>query len=54
VNAQEREKGIQEIQIQINEVNEIFQDLAVLVNEQVRRLPFPTAPKGHVTSYNSS
>jgi hypothetical protein len=31
----EREKGIQEIQLQINEVNEIFQDLAVLVNEQV-------------------
>mmetsp|Transcript_35627 Transcript_35627/g.42902 ORF Transcript_35627/g.42902 Transcript_35627/m.42902 type:complete len:271 (+) Transcript_35627:286-1098(+) len=31
---QEREEGIQEIQQQITEVNEIFQDLAVLVNEQ--------------------
>jgi syntaxin 7 len=30
----EREQGIQEIQQQIGEVNEIFQDLAVLVNEQ--------------------
>ena len=31
---QERQAGINEIQAQINEVNEIFQDLAVLVNEQ--------------------
>ena len=31
---QERERGILEIQQQIGEVNEIFQDLAVLVNEQ--------------------
>ena len=30
----EREQGIAEIQQQIGEVNEIFQDLAVLVNEQ--------------------
>ena len=30
----EREQGIQEIQQQIGEVNEIFQDLALLVNEQ--------------------
>ena len=32
--AAEREQGIAEIQQQIGEVNEIFQDLAVLVNEQ--------------------
>jgi syntaxin 7 len=31
---EEREAGIAEIQSQIGEVNEIFQDLAVLVNEQ--------------------
>jgi syntaxin 7 len=31
---EEREAGILEIQSQIGEVNEIFQDLAVLVNEQ--------------------
>ncbi|KAI4303332.1 hypothetical protein MLD38_038977 [Melastoma candidum] len=31
---EEREQGIQEIQNQIGEVNEIFKDLAVLVNEQ--------------------
>lgn len=31
---EEREAGIAEIQTQIGEVNEIFQDLAVLVNEQ--------------------
>ena len=31
---EEREQGILEIQQQIGEVNEIFQDLAVLVNEQ--------------------
>ena len=31
---EEREHGIAEIQAQIGEVNEIFQDLAVLVNEQ--------------------
>lgn len=31
---EERERGIAEIQQQIGEVNEIFQDLAVLVNEQ--------------------
>jgi len=31
---EERERGILEIQQQIGEVNEIFQDLAVLVNEQ--------------------
>lgn len=31
---EERERGIMEIQQQIGEVNEIFQDLAVLVNEQ--------------------
>lgn len=31
---EEREAGIAEIQAQIGEVNEIFQDLAVLVNEQ--------------------
>ncbi|CAI7852860.1 unnamed protein product, partial [Closterium sp. NIES-53] len=31
---EEREQGIQEIQQQIVEVNEIFQDLAVLVREQ--------------------
>ena len=31
---EEREAGIMEIQQQIGEVNEIFQDLAVLVNEQ--------------------
>ena len=31
---EEREQGIVEIQQQIGEVNEIFQDLAVLVNEQ--------------------
>lgn len=30
----EREQGIQEIQQQIGEVNEIFKDLAVLVHEQ--------------------
>lgn len=31
---EEREQGIQEIQQQIGEVNEIFKDLAVLVHEQ--------------------
>jgi hypothetical protein len=31
---EEREQGIQEIHQQIGEVNEIFKDLAVLVNEQ--------------------
>jgi len=31
---EERETGIAEIQAQIGEVNEIFQDLAILVNEQ--------------------
>jgi syntaxin 7 len=31
---EEREQGIREIQQQIGEVNEIFKDLAVLVNEQ--------------------
>ncbi|KAI3432200.1 uncharacterized protein J3R85_007611 [Psidium guajava] len=31
---EEREQGIQEIQQQINEVHEIFEDLAVLVREQ--------------------
>lgn len=30
----ERDQGIQEIQQQIGEVNEIFKDLAVLVHEQ--------------------
>lgn len=30
----ERDQGIQEIQNQIGEVNEIFKDLAVLVHEQ--------------------
>lgn len=32
---EEREQGIAEIAQQIGEVNEIFQDLAVLVNDQV-------------------
>lgn len=31
---EEREQGIQEIQHQIGEVNEIFKDLAILVHEQ--------------------
>ncbi|CAL5330363.1 unnamed protein product [Camellia sinensis] len=31
---EEREQGIEEIQQQIGEVNEIFKDLAVLVHEQ--------------------
>jgi hypothetical protein len=31
---EERDQGIKEIQNQISEVNEIFKDLAVLVNEQ--------------------
>lgn len=31
---EEREQGIQEIQQQIGEVNEIFKDLAILVHEQ--------------------
>lgn len=31
---EEREQGIQEIQQQIGEVNEIFKDLALLVHEQ--------------------
>lgn len=31
---EEREQGIQEIQQQIGEVNEIFKDLAVLVHGQ--------------------
>lgn len=31
---EEREQGIQEIHNQIGEVNEIFKDLAVLVNDQ--------------------
>lgn len=31
---EEREQGIQEIHHQIGEVNEIFKDLAVLVNDQ--------------------
>lgn len=31
---EEREQGIREIQEQIGEVNEIFKDLAVLVNDQ--------------------
>lgn len=31
---EERDQGIQEIQNQIGEVNEIFKDLAVLVHEQ--------------------
>lgn len=31
---EERELGIQEIQQQIGEVNEVFKDLAVLVHEQ--------------------
>jgi hypothetical protein len=31
---EEREQGIREIHQQIGEVNEIFKDLAVLVNEQ--------------------
>lgn len=31
---EEREHGIQEIQQQIGEVNEIFKDLAVMVHEQ--------------------
>lgn len=31
---EEREQGIQEIHSQIGEVNEIFKDLAVLVNDQ--------------------
>lgn len=31
---EEREQGIQEVQQQIGEVNEIFKDLAVLVNDQ--------------------
>lgn len=31
---EERDQGIQEIQHQIGEVNEIFKDLAVLVHEQ--------------------
>lgn len=31
---EERDQGIQEIQQQIGEVNEIFKDLAVLVHDQ--------------------
>ena len=31
---EEREQGIQDIHTQIGEVNEIFKDLAVLVNDQ--------------------
>lgn len=31
---EERDQGIQEIQDQIGEANEIFKDLAVLVHEQ--------------------
>lgn len=31
---EEREQGIQEIQQQIDQVNEIFKDLAVLVHDQ--------------------
>lgn len=31
---EEREQGIQEIQQQIGEVNEIFKDLAMLVHDQ--------------------
>jgi syntaxin 7 len=31
---EERDQGIQEIQHQITEVNEIFKDLAVLVHDQ--------------------
>jgi len=41
---EEREQGIQEIQSQIGEVNEIFKDLAVLVHEQgamIGNLVFP-------------
>lgn len=33
---EERDAGIAEIQRQIGEVNEMFQDLAVLINDQVR------------------
>lgn len=32
--AEERDQGIQEIQQQIGDVNEIFKDLAVLVDKQ--------------------
>jgi len=41
---EEREQGIQEIQHQIAEVNEIFRDLAVLVKEQgvMIGMPLPT------------
>lgn len=49
---EEREQGIQEIQQQIGEVNEIFKDLAVLVNDQGTligelRLPSPPPMKLH-------
>ncbi len=36
---EEREQGITEIAQQIGEVSEIFQDLAVLVNDQVKLWP---------------
>eukprot|EP00879_Flechtneria_rotunda_P020743 GHRR01021833.1.p2 GENE.GHRR01021833.1~~GHRR01021833.1.p2 ORF type:complete len:103 (+),score=28.27 GHRR01021833.1:413-721(+) len=35
---EERDHGIQEIQRQIGEVNEMFQDLAVLINDQGQQL----------------
>lgn len=40
---EEREQGIQEIQRQIIEVNEIFKDLAVLVHEEGATIDKPCA-----------
>lgn len=53
---EEREQGIQEIQQQIGEVNEIFKDLAVLVHEQgamigMSLLVFPIASVPQISLY---
>lgn len=54
---EEREQGINEIQQQIGEVNEIFKDLAVLVHEQgamignyLHRIKFTHRSTNHITN----
>lgn len=49
---EEREQGIQEIQQQISEVNEIFKDLAVLVHDQGAMIGKPCVLSNHTSTHN--
>lgn len=52
--ADERDQGIQEIQQQIGDVNEIFKDLAVLVDKQGLVIGMITTKMALSSSLNSS